>query len=89
MNIVARSIRIDEELLTKISAVRTLHPVRIYRAPGPRATMHLYCSGQEAKQIRNGAKQRETTISGFILHALRRSWEAESNIPQLKAPSQG
>ena len=53
------------------------HPVRF---PGPRTTMLLRCSKEEAKRIRVGAKRRGTTISWFVLHSLALSWTAEDRV---------
>ncbi len=44
------------------------------RCPGPRTTMLIRCTTDEAARIRSAAKRRDTTISGFVLHTLRCSW---------------
>ena len=53
------------------------HPVRF---PGPRTTMLLRCSKEEAERIRGGAKRRGTTISWFVLHSLALCWSAEDRV---------
>ena len=53
------------------------HPVR---PPGPRTTMLLRCSKEEAHRIRAGAKRRATTISWFVLHSLALCWSAEDRV---------
>ena len=71
------ALRVEEMLFARLSRFRefnqavartSLHP------PGPRSAILLRCSVEEAKQIRVAAGRRQTTISGFVLHALRRSW---------------
>ena len=89
MSIVVRSIEFDDALFAKLNGVRTFRPEWNYRGPGRRTTVHLYCSAQEAKRVRNAAKRRETTISGFVLHSLRRSWEAALKFSEFKAASHG
>lgn len=50
--------------------------------PGPRTTMMLSCSVEEASEIRKEAESKGTTISGLVLHALRKSWEMIDRTPQ-------
>ena len=76
MNIVMRAVEFDDELFVRLNGVRTLRPPWDYRDEKPRTTVHFYCSRQEAERVRKAAKRRETTISGFVLHSLHRSWEA-------------
>jgi hypothetical protein len=45
------------------------------RLRGPRTTMLLSCSAEEAGQIRETAKTKAMTISGLVLGALRHSWD--------------
>ena len=54
------------------------------RPRGPRTTMLLSCSSEEAHRIREAARRKETTISGVVLHALRLSWVVSDE--QLRAP---
>ena len=88
MNIVLRSVEFDDQLFAELNSLRMLHPKSVLRAPGPRTTLHLYCSAKEAKRVRNAAKRRGRTISGLVLHSLHRSWEAALKISAFKAPSQ-
>src|SRR5262245_22135876 len=53
------------------------------RPPGPRTTMLLSCSFEDARRIRDTAKRKEITISGLVLHALRRIWA----VPDGQAPA--
>jgi len=76
LNIVERALVVEERLFAfprfrRLNRTLALTPVR---PPGPRTAMLLQCSVDESKRIRAGAKWRELTISGYILHALRRSW---------------
>lgn len=80
LNIVLRSLYL-EELLPSRRSPRELgigsNNTRI-RLPGPRTAVLIRCSVDEASRIRAAAQRRETTISGFILHALRRSWNIKA-----------
>ena len=53
--------------------------------PGPRTTMLLWCSKEEAKRIRMVAAEREMTISSFVLHTLRCSWHIHDQFPKFAA----
>jgi hypothetical protein len=37
---------------------------------GPRTTLHIYCTGEEAKRIRTATEKRAMTISGFVFRCL-------------------
>lgn len=76
LNIVMRSVDFDEQLAI---GAKKLHPIPRTTPEHPRKTVHLHCSTLEAKSIRKAAETRETTISGFILNALRRSWFASDS----------
>jgi hypothetical protein len=85
VNIVLRSVEFSEEV---VSGLRTL-PLfrlgqRLARALAPRTTLHVYCSTDEAKRIRGAARLAETTISSFVLHCLRRSWDAEDSLVKIQ-----
>src|ERR1700758_1966858 len=75
LNIVMRSVDFEETLMAKAGRFYALNrglfasPVR---PPGPRTTMLLRCSTGEAGRIRRVAKRRDITISGFVLHCLKR-----------------
>jgi|SRR5215471_7690035 len=85
LNIVMKAIRVDEGL-TRLRALGVqetpfVRDIEFYgldgfsrRPPGPRTTMLLSCPIEEAQQIREAAKRKETTISGLVLHSLRLSW---------------
>jgi len=86
MNIVLRAVGYDEELFARFGRLSSFG-----RGAGnqrklatPRTTMHIHCSEGEARQIRNAAKRRETTISGFVLRSLWRSWEANQRVANEK-----
>ena len=86
LNILMRAVRLGENLIrlraagvAEVPFARVIEryglnstPSRI--APRPRTTMLLWCSKDEARRIRFVAKERETTISGFVLHTLKSSW---------------
>ena len=48
---------------------------------GAKTTMLLWCAKEESERIRGAAKRRGATISGFILHTLRRSWRVAGENP--------
>jgi len=85
LNIVLKAIRFDESL-THLRAVGgderlSVRDIEFYglgglsrRPPGPRTTMLLSCSIEDAQKIRDTAKRKETTMSGLVLHALSLAW---------------
>jgi len=79
MNILMRSVDYEEKLMATSPGVHSLRRVltRISIRPrGPRTTMLLRCSREESERIRRAARSRDATISGFVLHALHRSWNS-------------
>ena len=73
------------DLEDRLSGIQreTGRPLTAYqpvRFPGPRTTMLLRCSKEEAHRIRLGAKRRSTTISWFVLHSLALSWSAGDRV---------
>ena len=87
LNIVMRAVSFEESSLAK----GKLHPLNrslyrtVVRPTSPRTAILLRCSMDESKRIRAAAKVRESTICGFVLYSLRRSWDAEKLIPTLSA----
>ena len=88
LNILMKAIRFDESLtrLREVGgeeklAVRHLEFYGLggfsARPSGPRTTMLLSCSKEDAHRIRETAKRKETTMSGLVLHALRLAWAAD------------
>jgi uncharacterized protein (DUF1778 family) len=78
LNVVMRAIELEERLLLRLTHYRELNRILSRRAlldPGPRTAILLRCSKEEAGRIRMAAKRRDMSISGFILHSLRRSWQ--------------
>src|SRR5215469_11040276 len=76
-NIVIRAAEFDAVLLARSAGIKKLSTLSksVVRGPVPKTTMLLWCSPEESAQIRRAAKMRETSISGFILHSLKRCWE--------------
>ena len=77
LSILMRSVDYEEKLVAASPGVHALRRVlsRIpIRPPGPRTTLLLRCSREESERIRRAARLRDTTISGFVLHSLHRSW---------------
>ena len=56
-------------------------------APSPRTAILVRCSQYEAARIRAAANRRQATISGFVLHALRRAWAVKEAAPALPLPT--
>src|SRR5215472_3332744 len=77
LNIVMRFVDFEETLLARVGNFRGLNrslsrtPMR---SPGPRTTVLLRCSIEESDRIRRAAEMRDTTVCGFVLHCLKRSW---------------
>lgn len=80
LNIVMRSVDFEEKLWAKAGGFHALKrslsrtPIR---PPGPRTTVLLRCSTEESERIRRAAEMRDTTICGFVLHCLKRSWDVK------------
>jgi len=84
LNIAMRAVGYDDQLFARFDRLLSFDSSS-GRQPGaarPRTTMHLHCFEGEAKRIRNAAKRRETTISGFVLHSVRRSWAVNRRIAE-------
>ena len=73
-NIVMRAVAFDERFCANLRWLTGFERSR-RGLSGARTTMLLRCSVAEAKRIRTAAKRRDTTISGFMLHTLRRAWK--------------
>lgn len=80
LNIVMRSVDFEEKLQANAGSLdalqRSLSRTRT-RPPGPRTTVLLRCSPEESERIRRAAEMRDTTICGFVLRCLKRSWEVK------------
>src|SRR5215469_17944987 len=79
LNIVMSAVAFEQRLYVRLNGFRALNQTlarRILRPMGPKTTMLLHCSTEEAKKIRLAAERRETTISGFVIDCLRRFWKA-------------
>ena len=76
LNIVMRTVAMEEDLLRPrdVRLPDRMLPKPTVRSPGPRTAILIRCSIAEARKIRAIAKRKETTISGFVLQCLRRSW---------------
>lgn len=80
LNIVSRALRFEEQLAYRLSRLPLSGPRLTWdsvRMPGKRTAVLIRCGNDEANRIRVAAKRRCTTISGFVLHCLIRSWEAK------------
>lgn len=80
LNIVMRAVHLEAQLLTRLTLYPSMNKVmsrRIFLSPGPRTAILIRCSLEEANLIRNAARRREISVSGFVLQALQRSWNVE------------
>lgn len=74
LNIVMRAVAVDERLFAQLgSVVPSTWPLR---RPGAKAVVHIRCSPQDAKRIKDAATRRRMTSSGFMVMALESSWRA-------------
>ena len=84
LNILAKALRFEDRLFASLSSFQQLNqtlvrkPVRI---PGPKTTMLVRCSREEARLIRRAAKRRDITINAFVTDALRRAWNILGHRP--------
>jgi uncharacterized protein (DUF1778 family) len=81
------ALRMEEMLFARLSRFQEFNRMAsrtAVRPPGPRTAILLRCSVHEAKRIRAAAERRRITISGFVLHALRRSWKVAEEIRETR-----
>jgi hypothetical protein len=81
LDVVMRLIVIDDRLFAtyaRLAPSTWRHPAP---APGPKTTLLIRCSQEEANRIRLAAKRRDSTVSAFVRHALHLSWKATLNHP--------
>lgn len=86
LNLVMRQVDFEEILVARVARLRTLNLTSSKSTvfeTGPRTTMLLACASDDAERIRQAAKLREVTISGFVLGALKRSWNLAGISPTL------
>jgi uncharacterized protein (DUF1778 family) len=90
LTIVVRSLEVEEALSVRLrnglsSWNRNLSQTRVRRTE-PRTAILVRCSIDEAARIRAAAARREVTISGFVLHSLRRAWNVRDAGPSIPLP---
>jgi uncharacterized protein (DUF1778 family) len=73
LNIIMRVVQLDEKLSSHVGELARDYPAR---PAGPRTKVLLRCSRQEGNRIQQAAKNRGTTVSTFVMQALRNSWQA-------------
>jgi len=56
-NIAMRSVDFDDDRFARVNAVRIFRAEWVDRGAGPGTTVHLHCSGEEAKRVRHAAKR--------------------------------
>jgi uncharacterized protein (DUF1778 family) len=80
LNVMMREIAHDERLFSALGRLQPWDRIFVWNSPrpvGPRTAMLLRCLVQESARIRLAAKRRGVTISAFVIHTLRSSW----NVP--------
>jgi hypothetical protein len=82
MNIVMRAVEFDERLVVRLglSPLFKVSGKAKVKGVAPKTTLHIYCTMDEAKRVRQLATLRGITISGFVVGSLRRAWEIESSM---------
>ena len=92
--VLMRAVRLNENLMRMraagVNEVPFAHLIETYglnrapamKAPGPRTTMLLWCSKQEAQRVRTLASKRGLTISAFVLHTLTCTWRTADETRQ-------
>jgi hypothetical protein len=74
LRIVMRSVQIDEKFFADFRRLAHLNSALV--KPRPRTVVLIRCSDKESARIRATAVRRDSTISGYVIHCLRRSWNA-------------
>ena len=77
LSIVMRCVEFEERLFQKLSRFDELNRAIARRAilrTGPKTTLMIRCSKEDAKRIRTAAGRRQMSISAFVRQCLRRSW---------------
>lgn len=77
LNILMRAITLEEPFAAQLNPFQRLNRVLArapMRAPGRRTAILVRCSVAEASRIRAAASRRDMTVSGFVLHSLKRNW---------------
>ena len=79
LSIVMRFVEFEERLFLKLLRFDELNRVarRPVRIAGPKTTMMIRCSKEDAKRIRTTAQRRQMSVSAFIRQCLRRNWNLE------------
>jgi uncharacterized protein (DUF1778 family) len=73
LNIIMKTVQLDEKLSFRLRSLARDHA---RRPNGPRTKVLLRCSREEANRIHRAARKRDTTVSAFVMQALRTSWQA-------------
>jgi uncharacterized protein (DUF1778 family) len=73
LHVVMRTVGIEEASYAKARMIGPLKRAAVVR---PRTKLLVRCTMEEAHRIRTAAARRKSTISAYMLHSLRNSWEA-------------
>lgn len=79
ITIAIRSVEFSEKLVSRLGKSLLFEASRAKRVKSiaPRTTLHVYCTNEDAKRIRDIARLRDMTISGFVVGSLRLWWKTE------------
>lgn len=83
LNILMRAVTFEETVHAGLNTARLVKHAfakPVFLSPGPKTTMLLRCSLDEAARIRAAARRRQTSISGYVRLALQRSWSITDGI---------
>jgi hypothetical protein len=88
LNIVMRKVEFEEKVFRRHRQLAALAASPSVRASGPRTTMILRCAQEEAMRVREAARRRDMTISGFVLNALRVAWSVADQLAKVTPPAE-
>ena len=80
--VLVKAMKTSEALVSymrKVPSFRLDHTKKA-KVLGPRTTMHIYCSAEQADQIRAAAEVRKVPINQFVLSCLHFYWNAEDEV---------
>ena len=81
LNILLRTVAFEETLDAWLGRRGTcLSSPPAICLPGPKTTMLLRCSSEQAQRIRAAARRRAVNVSAYIRQALWRSWKSQDSV---------
>jgi hypothetical protein len=92
LNIMERSLWIEQQYrhgITPSFNERIAREFRLRRPKTERTSLLLRCSAEEAGRIRIAARNRQMSISDFIVFSVRRQWDAAEKLRRSGAVAPG